>query len=61
MKVLQNLNLLFYFLFLHWLENFYNHSLIVGDVNGFEYFTILSPTKFLNQLVVIILITPART
>lgn len=37
------------------LENFYNHPLIVGDVNGLKYFTILAPTKFSNQLVIILI------
>ena len=38
----------FYHFFLPWLENFYNHSVTVGDVNNLKYFTIISPTQVLQ-------------
>lgn len=37
-----------------YLEDFHNHFLIVGDVDGFKDFTVLAPAQFPHKLIVIL-------
>lgn len=37
------------------LEDFYHHFLIVGHVYGLEHFTVLPPTQFTHQLIVVLI------
>lgn len=37
------------------LQNFHNHTLIVGDVNSLKDFAIFPPAKFPNKLIIILI------
>lgn len=36
------------------LEDFHHHFLVVGDVDGFEDFTVFAPAEFPHELIVVL-------